>query len=195
MSVNGSRITDLCELIAQGDDAARNRLFVLVYSELYQMAHALRCRHGPNHQLETGDLVSEMYFKLVAGNGKALTKNRRYFFGAAALAIRGLLYRRPVSLLPLSDDVAAPPPPDLSRFRALDRALDDLLVCDGLLAELVQMRIFCGKTIKETAEILKIGTMTVSNKWTTAKAFLEMRIEEHLRHGDSDQLGTGLSDF
>lgn len=59
---------------------------------------------------------------------------------------------------------------------ALDSALDKLAAKDERLARIVELRYFSGLTVEETAEVLKISTMTVKRDWNVAKAWLHKEI-------------------
>ena len=54
----------------------------------------------------------------------------------------------------------------------LDRALDALAALDPRRGQVVELRIFGGLTIEETAAALAISTDTVTRDWRLAKAWL-----------------------
>lgn len=54
----------------------------------------------------------------------------------------------------------------------LHEALNKLEQIDPLQMKIVELRYFCGLTIKETAEVLDTSTTTVSNEWAMAKTWL-----------------------
>ena len=55
---------------------------------------------------------------------------------------------------------------------ALDDALDALARLDARKAQVVEMRFFGGLSVEETAEVLKVSSVTVMRDWSTAKAWL-----------------------
>jgi RNA polymerase sigma factor (TIGR02999 family) len=59
----------------------------------------------------------------------------------------------------------------------LDEALKALAELDPRQSQIVELRFFGGLTVKETAEVLEISTITVIREWNKAKAwlYLEMR--------------------
>jgi RNA polymerase sigma factor (TIGR02999 family) len=54
----------------------------------------------------------------------------------------------------------------------LSEALDELAVRDARLAELVDLRYFCGYTFEEIAEQRGASVRTVKRDWEKARAFL-----------------------
>jgi DNA-directed RNA polymerase specialized sigma24 family protein len=55
---------------------------------------------------------------------------------------------------------------------ALDDALKTLEGIDPRKVQVVEMRFFGGLSVEETAEVLKVSTITVMRDWSTAKAWL-----------------------
>lgn len=55
---------------------------------------------------------------------------------------------------------------------ALDDALDALGRFDSRKVQVVELRFFGGLSVEETAEVLKVSSVTVMRDWSTAKAWL-----------------------
>src|SRR5207253_9327301 len=55
---------------------------------------------------------------------------------------------------------------------ALDDAMNGLARIDPRKVQVVEMRFFGGLSVEETAEVLKVSTVTVKRDWSTAKAWL-----------------------
>ena len=55
----------------------------------------------------------------------------------------------------------------------LDRALSRLAALDERQSRLVELRLFAGLTIEESAEVLKVSHATVSREWKHAEAWLQ----------------------
>ena len=55
---------------------------------------------------------------------------------------------------------------------ALDRALSHLEALDPQQGRIVELRLFGGLTIQETAEVLRISAGTVKRDWIVARAWL-----------------------
>jgi RNA polymerase sigma-70 factor, ECF subfamily len=55
---------------------------------------------------------------------------------------------------------------------ALDDALDALAEVDPRKARIVELRFFGGLSVKETAEVVKVSSDTVTRDWKLARAWL-----------------------
>src|SRR5579863_5787038 len=66
-------------------------------------------------------------------------------------------------------EVAADQPTDLV---ALDDAMNALARIDPRKVQVVEMRYFGGLSVEETAEVLKVSTVTVKRDWRAAKVWL-----------------------
>ncbi len=168
-----------------------NALLPLVYDELHKQAHRYLRGERSNHTLQTTALINEAYLRLV-GQKSVEWQNRAHFFGIAANMMRRILvdYAKTKHRakrggndedLPLENalSVAAETTNEAVKIDliALDRALDKLAVKDERLARIVELRYFSGLTVEETAEVLKISTMTVKRDWNVAKALLHKEIK------------------
>jgi DNA-directed RNA polymerase specialized sigma24 family protein len=69
---------------------------------------------------------------------------------------------------------------------ALDDALTSLASFDARKSRVVELRFFGGLSLDETAEVMKISTMTVRRDWRWAKAYLHREITK----GTVDDTGT-----
>lgn len=182
-------LTHIFKLIRSGDKTAEERLFLIVYSELRQIAR-VQLRFGPKPSLQSGDLVHEAYLKLERNDAKALSLNRAYFFAAAVRAMRQIVIDHNRKWRPQIDPAQQNEIPerrncDETDIRALDKSLKELADYDSTLAQIVELRVFAGLTIEEVAKLCGIGTATVSRKFRAARAFLRSRIEEHMNDDTS----------
>ena len=64
--------------------------------------------------------------------------------------------------------------PDLT---ALDDALNELAKLDPRKVQVVEMRFFAGLSVEETAEVMKVSTITVIRDWNSAKAWLHRELQ------------------
>ncbi len=174
-------------------DTSRDALDVLlpfVYDELHRQAHRYLRGERSNHTLQTTALINEAYLRLV-GQKSIEWQNRAHFFALAANMMRRILvdYAKTKHRakrggadedLPLEDalSVAAEMTNEAVKVDliALDSALDKLAKKDERLARIVELRYFSGLTVEETAEVLKISTMTVKRDWNVSKAWLHKEI-------------------
>ena len=84
-------VTRLLQQAAAGDRPARERLFELVYDELRQVAEWMMRGERGSHTLQPTALVNEAVLGLLGGEQLGQMPNRRYFFAAAARAMRRVL--------------------------------------------------------------------------------------------------------
>jgi RNA polymerase sigma factor (TIGR02999 family) len=172
-----SDITLILQQINSGDASASGRLLTLVYDELHKMAKGQLASENPGHTLQPTALVNEVYLRLFGAGDQHAWLNKRYFYGAAAQAMRRILVesarskqRRPkisdinVQDLELTDQNEELP--------AIDEALNRLESIEPVIANLVKLRYFTGLTIREAAECLEISPRTANNYWDYAKAWL-----------------------
>jgi len=180
--------TDPTYLLAacqNGDRAAFDALFSLVYAELRSKAHRLLESQPRGHTLSTTALVHESYLKLIRTERLTL-QDRAHFLAIAARAMRMVLvsYARshdaekrgsgstPVNLddaLTLSNDRA-------EQMIALDEALERLSQLNDRLSQTVELRFFGGMTLEETAEALGVAQSTVKLDWKKARAWLHREL-------------------
>jgi RNA polymerase sigma factor (TIGR02999 family) len=174
-------LTQLLEAWSDGEEEALDKLAPLVHAELYRLAKRYMSRERPNHLLQTSALINEAYVRLI--DWKAVRwQNRAHFFGVAAQMMRRILVdfarQRPRAgkdqeAMQMSLDEAltvnTERDPDLL---ALDEALKSLATIDERKSRIVELRFFGGLSIDETAEVMKLSSITVIREWNKAKAWL-----------------------
>ena len=169
---------------SDGDQSALDKLTPIVYGELHRLAGRYMKGERPGHSLQTTALVNEAYMRLVDYK-RMQWQNRAHFFAVSAQLMRRILVdharRRNlkrgggvqhVSLeeaAVMGGGRAAGPGTDMV---ALDDALNALARLDPRKVQIVEMRFFGGLSVEETAEVLKVSSITVMRDWSTAKAWL-----------------------
>ena len=173
-------VSALLQAWTEGDDSALEKLTPIVYDELHRLARHYMAGERSGHMLQTTALVNEAYMRLVDYN-RMQWQDRAHFFAVSAQLMRRILvdHARRNNLkrgagfahIPIEADsvVSAKPGPDLI---ALDDALDALARMDPRKAKVVELRFFGGLSVDETAEVLKISSVTVMRDWSTARAWL-----------------------
>jgi RNA polymerase sigma factor (TIGR02999 family) len=180
-----AQITDLLVAWGDGDQAALERLFPLVYDELHRLAAFYLRRERSDHTLQPTALVNEVYLRLV-DQRRVRWQNRARFFGVAAQMMRRILVSHARSRhaakrggsdqrITLQDELAVTDQRDVNLL-ALDDALTKLEAIDPEKSKLVELRFFSGLTVPETAEVMSISPRTVDRQWQTAKAWLYREI-------------------
>ena len=162
-----------------GEAASHAALFAGLYRELHRLAARQLRRHGGS-TLSATTLLHEAYMDVCARNPQF--PDRARFFAYAARAMRGVVidYMRErraqkrggaFHLTALDTEVTddAAPPQDMD---ALNDALEELEQVDPPLAELVDLKFFCGFTFEEIAAQRGVSGRTVQRDWHKARLFL-----------------------
>jgi RNA polymerase sigma-70 factor (ECF subfamily) len=180
-------VTRILHAWGKGDPQALDRLMPLVYGELRRLARQRLRRERPDHTLQPTALVHEAYLRLV-DQRRATWQNRAQFFGVAAQLMRRILVdharrhqaaKRGRGTLKVSwDDAIVPAEERAEELVALDDALSRLAQMDPRQGRVVELRVFSGLTVEETAQVLGVSPATVKREWTTAKAWLSREIRQ-----------------
>jgi RNA polymerase sigma factor (TIGR02999 family) len=167
------------------DRAAANSLFDTLYSELHRLARRELARQGPVKGLSATTLLHEAYLA-IAVRGRASFLEHAQFLAYAARVMRGLIIdeiRRRQSqkrggafiLTPLVAEVAD----SVSDAQDLERigdALDELGEIEPELAEIVDLKFFCGFSFVEIAAMRGVSERTVQRAWEKARLYLHRAI-------------------
>jgi len=86
-----SDVTGILPAIERGDPRAAEQLLPLVYEELRRLAAQKLAQERPGQTLQATALVHEAYLRLVDTEKTQPWTSRRYFFAAAAEAMRRIL--------------------------------------------------------------------------------------------------------
>lgn len=180
-----SELTQILERVESGDRLALDELLPCVYSELRQLAAAQLRHEKPGHSMQATALVHEAYLRLLDGSNSQNLTNRRYFFGAAAQAMRRILVEQArrkarvkhggeLERVDLPEITAAPSDRELI---LLDDALSRLQSEDPITAEIVQLKFFAGVGRDAIAEMLGLSVHEVRVKWAYAQAWLKVELD------------------
>jgi RNA polymerase sigma factor (TIGR02999 family) len=181
-----TNVTQMLELIREGDPQAADRLLPLVYDELRRIAASKMAHEASGHTLQPTALVHEAWLRMV-GDGNERFDGHAHFFSVAAEAMRRILVeaaRRKRSLKrggsavrePLQEGYLIEHQPT-DELLAVDEALDLLAAEDATAANLVKLRYMVGMTMDEAATALGMSLRTAERTWTFARAWLRRSIE------------------
>jgi RNA polymerase sigma factor (TIGR02999 family) len=181
--------TDLNTLIRAsegGDTAARQRLFTLLYSELHNLAQR-QLRRNSALTLSPTTLLHETYIDM-SGRGLDSFPDRARFLAYASRAMRGLIidYFRSrsaqkrggafeITVLPTNLPQAVDSDIEL---QLLSEAVDALGNVEPRLAQVVDLKFFCGLTFAEIAAALDTSERTVKRDWEKARILLQHELTE-----------------
>jgi len=179
-------VTEWLRAWGKGDNGAGSELYDLVYRDLRRQAARMLRRERREHTLQPTALVHEAYLRL-AEVRDGQWPSRAHFFAMAARVMRHILvdharrraaFKRNGELtrVPWTDDVAlAGSEPDLD-VMALEKALQELALLDPDQTQIVELRLFGGLSVEETAEVTGVSTATVKREWRTARAWLRRKL-------------------
>jgi len=167
-------------------ELTRDALFAALYDELHRMARRELARRGAGVTLGATTLLHEAYLDL-SGRGLAFPDENR-FFAYAARAMRGLIVdyvreRRAIKRggqfhLTTLDTFVAESVAEANDLGPLGEALDELAVAEPALAELVELKFFCGFGFAEIAAMRGVSERTVQRDWNKARLFLRSALHD-----------------
>jgi len=176
------------ELVAAanaGDLTARTRLFERLYGELHRLAR--RALGSNNACLSATTLLHEVYLNMSAREGMTF-ESRAQFMAYAARAMRGLIIdfsrdRRAqkrggrFEFTSLDGDTSIPEA-EGQELLQIGEALDDLATFEPNLAEMVDLKFFCGLSNDEIAAVRGVSKRTVLRDWQKARIYLHNYLKE-----------------
>jgi RNA polymerase sigma-70 factor, ECF subfamily len=180
-------VTDLLVDWGNGKQGALDSLIPLVYGQLHRLASRYLRRERRDHTLQTTALVHEAYLKLV-DQRHANWENRVQFFAVASQVMRHILVdyarshnaaKRGGDYVRISlDDAMIVSKEKSGDLMVLDEALNKLEAVDPQQSRVVELRVFGGLSVEETAEALGLSSRTVKREWSMAKAWLHRQIKD-----------------
>src|SRR5262245_1649456 len=167
--------------------APADTLFDTLYHELHRLARRELSRRGPVAGLSATTLLHEAYLA-ISGREGTIFLERPQFLAYAGRVMRGLIIdeirRRQspkrggdVELTPLLTEVAESVA-DTHELQRIGDALDELGQVDPDLAQLVDLKFFCGFSFVEIAAMRGVSERTVQRSWEKAKLYLHRAITE-----------------
>ena len=143
-------------------------------------------REPAGHTLQTTALINEAYLRLVE-RPRVRLRDRAHFFALAAMLMRHILVdhararrnlKRAGGLrrVPLRDAFVCSPQRG-SDLIALDAALDALAALDPRRGRVVELRVFGGLSVEETARVVGVSVQTVMRDWKLARVWLRRELQ------------------
>jgi len=186
MTTTKEQVTTLVAEAQSGKQDSVNELMRLLYGELRRLAASYLRRERSGHTLQPTALVNEAYLRLLEQE-QTDWKNKSHFMAIAAQAMRRVLVdharRRhaekrggPLPRLSL-EEVIVYSQEQAGELIVLDELMERLARIDPQQARVVELRVFGGMTVEETAEVLGISPATVKRDWAMAKAWLAREMD------------------
>ena len=184
---NDSTIASLADATERGDRSAADALFAALYSELHRLACRELARQGVPLGLSATTLLHQAYLDMAEREGPAFPDRAR-FMGYAARVMRGLIIDHArnrqaqkrgglFEITSLTTDVLENPVEYLELQR-IGEALDQLGKTEPSLAEIVDLKFFCGFSFSEIAAMRAVSERTVQRNWEKARIYLHRNLRE-----------------
>ncbi len=186
-STNNSNIASLADASERGDRSAADALFAALYSELHRLARRELAKQGVPLGLSATTLLHQAYLDMAEREGPAFPDRAR-FMGYAARVMRGLIIDHArnrqaqkrgglFEITSLTTDVLESPI-DYLELERIGGALDELGKTEPSLAEIVDLKFFCGFSFSEIAAMRAVSERTVQRNWEKARIYLHRNLRE-----------------
>jgi RNA polymerase sigma factor (TIGR02999 family) len=179
-------LADTLAAAEKGDAQAAGVMFTALYRELHRLARRQLHANSSGLTLGATTLLHEAYLDISARG--AMFPDRARFFAYAARAMRGLIidYVRERQALKRGgefhltslDTQIADAVPAVQELAPLSDALDELGQAEPALAELVELKFFCGFSFVEIAQMRGVSERTVQRDWNKARLYLHDVLRE-----------------
>jgi RNA polymerase sigma factor (TIGR02999 family) len=163
---------------------AKERLFAGLYHELHRLAQRALRRDGRLLNISATTLLHESYLSV----SKLHVSDSERFLAYAARTMRGLIIdeiRRRRSLkrgagfvITSQESETEEPAAQDNELIGVNDALEKLEAKDPALAELVQLRYFCGLSLAEIGALRGVTERTVQRQWEKARLLLFNMLSE-----------------
>ena len=180
-----STISSLITLTESGDRSAADALFSALYAELHELAR--RQLSGGSGTLGPTTLLHDAYLKM-SGREGAVFPDRNRFMGYAAKVMRTLVIdharqrgaqkRGGAFHITTLDEESAAAVADDAEIVRVGAALEELTSVDPPLADVVDLKFFCGFSFPEIASMRGLSERTVQRRWDKARMYLRHKIRE-----------------
>jgi RNA polymerase sigma factor (TIGR02999 family) len=163
-----------------------DELFGTLYAELHRLARRELNRRGPRFGLGVTTLLHEAYLSMSGKEGTTFVDHGR-FMAYAARVMRGLIIddvrRRSsekrgglfhITSIDADEAVSVMTPHALV---LISDALDELADADPDLAEIIDLKFFCGFTFTEIAAMRGVSERTVQRSWEKGRLYLHHAID------------------
>jgi len=183
-----SSLIALMEAAERGSKAAADALFSALYSELRRLAKCELARHGSPMSLGATTLLHKAYIEIAGKDGTSFPDHNR-FMGYAARVMRGLIIdharnhqaqKRGGQFEITSLGAELEHPVNDRKLVRISDALDELAKAEPTLAEIVDLKFFCGFSFAEIAAMRDVCERTIQRQWEKARIYLHRSIRADL---------------
>lgn len=164
-------------------------LFSTLYGQLHSLARRELARRVAPSNLSVTTLLHEAYLDISQRPGAAFADGPR-FVAYAAHVMRGIIidHARSRSAIkrggefefaPLATDFGLEPA-NAKELSKIGDALDELAEAEPELAEVVELKFFCGCSFTEIAVLQKLSERTVQRRWERARLYLRLHLANEI---------------
>jgi RNA polymerase sigma factor (TIGR02999 family) len=186
---NFSTVTLLIGAAERGDPSAADALFSTLYSELHRLAKRELARQSFPVTLSATTLLHQAYLGMAEREGPSFPDRAR-FMGYAARVMRGLIIDHArnrqaqkrggqFEITSLRTDVLEGCV-DYQELKNIGETLEELARVDPALAEIVDLKFFCGFSFAEIAAMRAVSERTVQRNWEKARIYLHRKLRTDL---------------
>jgi RNA polymerase sigma factor (TIGR02999 family) len=185
---SASSITTLIGAAEGGDRSAKDALFEALYSELHRLAKRELARQGAFATLSATTLLHQAYLDIAKREGANFPDHTR-FMGYAARVMRGLIIDHArnrqaqkrgglfeITAFETEVQLQKEEPASYRELANISEALDELSRVDTPLAEIVDLKFFCGFSFAEIAAMRSVSERTVQRNWEKARIYLHRNL-------------------
>jgi len=185
---NPPTVLSLIDAVERGDSSAADALFSALYTELRRLAARELGRQGVPLSLSPTTLLHQAHIEIAPREGVSFPDRAR-FMGYAARVMRGLIIdhvrNRQAQKRGGQFEITSAPADlehavDDRELTRISDALDELAEEDPPLAQIVDLRFFCGFTFAEIAAMKGISDRTARRHWEEARIYLYRKIRSNL---------------
>ena len=185
---NPPSLLSLIDAVERGDSSAADALFAALYTELRRLAARELARQGVPLSLSPTTLLHQAYIEIAPREGASFPDRAR-FMGYASRVMRGLIIdhvrnrqaqKRGGQFEITSASADLEHAVDNRELTRISDALDELAEVEPPLAQIVDLKFFCGFTFAEIATMKGISERTVQRSWEKARIYLHRKIRADL---------------
>lgn len=169
------------------DTSATEALFTALYADLRRLARIELSRRAGGVTLTPTTLLHEAYLQISKRDGNIFPDHAR-FMAYAARVMRGVVIdyvrnRRALrrgggfELTALQTNIGDAVS-EARELTAIGEALDELATVDATLAEVVDLKFFCGFSFTEVAAMRGVSERTVQRQWEKARIYLHAALRD-----------------
>lgn len=179
-----SNLAALIEAAERGERNSADALFSVLYSQLHRIAKRELSRRGFPMTLGATTLLHQAYIEMAAKEGASFPDEAR-FMAYVSRVMRGLIIdyarnrsaqKRGGQFYITSSGLETAEVADDRELVRIGEALDELAGVEPVLAEIVDMKFFCGFTFTEIAVLKNISERTAQRHWEKARIYLHHKL-------------------